>query len=163
MTTSTSQSVTMDERLLAAVSHASVIFLGLGLIAPVVIWATQRTKSAYVAFQALQALTYQVIQAVLYFVVSLIGSIIMMAVVFGFFGLAAAFESEAMAIFAMLVQFLFLFGIFGVMGFYLLVGLIAAIFCLAGKSFRYPLIGGWLERFLQADTKSTVPEVTHAA
>ena len=58
-------STTQNERLLAALSHASIV-LGLfsngvgGIVAALVIWMIKRDKSPYVAFQALQALVYQV-------------------------------------------------------------------------------------------------------
>ena len=58
-------STTQNERLLAALSHASIV-LGLfsngvgGIVTALVIWVVQRNKSAYAAQQALQALVYQV-------------------------------------------------------------------------------------------------------
>jgi uncharacterized Tic20 family protein len=51
-----------DERVLAALSHASIIanVVNLaGMIATSVIWAMQRERSPYVGAQALQALVYQ--------------------------------------------------------------------------------------------------------
>ena len=52
-----------DELTWAALAHASAllnVFGGVGgLIAALVIWLTQREKSAWVAFQALQALVFQ--------------------------------------------------------------------------------------------------------
>ncbi len=50
---------TQDERIMAALSHASAIIPMMGVIAPIVIWATQKDKSSYVVFQALQAIVYQ--------------------------------------------------------------------------------------------------------
>lgn len=57
---------TDDERVLAGLAHASIVLgwltsgLG-GPIAALVIWLTQRDDSPWVAFQALQALAYQLI------------------------------------------------------------------------------------------------------
>jgi uncharacterized Tic20 family protein len=51
-----------DERMLAAMAHASIImnaFSGGGIIAAAVIWATQRGRSPFVAHHALQALLFQ--------------------------------------------------------------------------------------------------------
>lgn len=48
-----------DERVMSALAHGAAIIYFMGLIAPIVIWATQREKSAYVRFQALQAVAYQ--------------------------------------------------------------------------------------------------------
>ena len=62
--------LTENERLLAAAAHASVV-LGVftngvaGIAAALVIWLVQREKSAYVAFQALQAVVYQIVGTVI--------------------------------------------------------------------------------------------------
>lgn len=48
-----------DERIMAAISHASIIAGGFGIVAAAVIWLVQREKSSYVRFQALQATVYQ--------------------------------------------------------------------------------------------------------
>ncbi len=56
---------TQDERVLAAIAHGSIL-LGLltngvaGIVTALIIWVTQREKSAYVAYQALQATVYQI-------------------------------------------------------------------------------------------------------
>lgn len=52
---------TQDERIMAALAHVTVIWPTLGMIAPIVIWGTQREKSPFVGFQALQAAAYQFI------------------------------------------------------------------------------------------------------
>jgi len=48
-----------DERVMAAIAHATVVFSPVGLVGPVIIWAMQKQKSPFVAFQALQAAAYQ--------------------------------------------------------------------------------------------------------
>jgi uncharacterized Tic20 family protein len=50
---------TQDERVMAAISHASIVAGGFGIVAAVVIWLLQKEKSSYVRFQALQATAYQ--------------------------------------------------------------------------------------------------------
>lgn len=56
--TETSRGPTQDERIMAAVAHATVIWPTLGLLAPLVIWGTQREKSPFVGFQSIQAAAY---------------------------------------------------------------------------------------------------------
>lgn len=57
--------VSQEERTMAALAHGSVL-LGVltsgvgGIFAAMIIWLTQREKSAYVAYQAMQALVYQI-------------------------------------------------------------------------------------------------------
>ncbi|MBI3739181.1 MAG: DUF4870 domain-containing protein, partial [Chloroflexi bacterium] len=50
---------TSDERLMAALAHGSVLLSFLGPIGPILIWISQRRKSAYASFHALQAMGYQ--------------------------------------------------------------------------------------------------------
>ena len=48
-----------DEKILAALAHGSVFLMFLGPVVPVILWVTQRKKSNYVSFHALQAMGYQ--------------------------------------------------------------------------------------------------------
>jgi len=52
---------TQDERIMAALAHASAILPFWGLIGAIVIWATQKEKSRFVGFQALQVIAYQIV------------------------------------------------------------------------------------------------------
>ncbi|MGA7193672.1 MAG: DUF4870 domain-containing protein [Anaerolineales bacterium] len=54
-------SITQESRLLVAFSHASILFSYIGVFVPIVIYATQKKKSTYIRFQALQALVWQII------------------------------------------------------------------------------------------------------
>jgi len=58
--------IKQEERVLAGLAHGSVLLGPLtngvgGIVTTLVVWLIQRDKSAYVAFQALQALVYQVV------------------------------------------------------------------------------------------------------
>lgn len=52
---------TMEERLMAALSHGSIVINGLGIVVGAVVWITQREKSAYAAGHGLQAAVYQLL------------------------------------------------------------------------------------------------------
>ena len=56
-----SDKYTQEERLLAALAHASIMMNFMGPIAGLLIYITQKEKSAYVARQGLQATIYQLI------------------------------------------------------------------------------------------------------
>jgi len=68
---SNSQPTSSDERTMAALAHGSIL-LGIltsgigGIVAALVIWLTQRDKSRYVAFQALQATIYQLVGIIVF-------------------------------------------------------------------------------------------------
>ena len=52
-------SANQDDRIWVAIVHGSAFLVFFGPIIPVILWFTHRKKSAYVAFQALQAMIYQ--------------------------------------------------------------------------------------------------------
>jgi uncharacterized Tic20 family protein len=51
----------LEQRLLAALAHGSIVVNGLGILVGVVIWLTQKEKSTYAAGQGLQAAVYQLL------------------------------------------------------------------------------------------------------
>ena len=141
---------TSEEKVWAALAHGSVLFAWFGPIVPTILWVTQRKKSKYVRFHALQAMGYQA----LVFWGWILGLI---AVFIGMFGIAffAALvldanqmKSSAIEIF---LQFFMMLSIFGLWGFFFLGGLAGAVFCMTGHDFRYPIIGPWLRNKLFGD------------
>ncbi len=131
-------STTQDERVMAALAHAAIILPNIGVIVPLVIWLTQKDKSRFVAFQALQALAYHVVLIAGWFVA--IGCFIA-----SIFGLVFAINSSSSGSeFGFLVPFLGIgFIVFVSLGF-VIYGLIGAVMTLQGQDFRYVLIGDWL-------------------
>ena len=55
----------VEERVLAALSHGAIIAQGTGIAAGMLVYITQRGKSKYAAFQGLQAAVYQVVTLIL--------------------------------------------------------------------------------------------------
>lgn len=141
---------TSEEKVLAALAHGSVLFAWFGPIAPTILWVTQRNKSKYVRFHALQAMGYQALA----FWGWILGII---AVFIGMFGMiffaALVLDSNQMESPAILVflQFFTMLSIFGLWGLFFLGGLAGAIFCITGRDFRYPVIGPWLRNKLFGD------------
>lgn len=141
---------TSDEKVLAALAHASVLLSFLGPIGATIVWAVQRNKSKYVRYHALQAMGYQALTFWAWF-------ISMFVFMFGFIGLSlvitiatsesSIFPPEAM----FFIQPVIMLVIFGMWGLMFLIGFIGAIFCILGKDFRYPVIGDWLQRKLFND------------
>jgi uncharacterized Tic20 family protein len=146
-----------NDRIMAALAQVTVLLPLIGVIAPIVIWVTQRDRSRYVSFQALQAVVYQLLM-VLFWVLG------MGCYMFSFFGtflltipLASASNGSAdpeVGLLAMIPIF-FPFAVLGLMMFgfliFIVYGCIAAVLVFKGKDFRYFLIGNWLARYLQKD------------
>lgn len=152
------QTPTPDERLIAALSHITVLLPFWGAIATIFIWLSQREKSGYVAFQSLQALAYHLVMIFAWFV----GMGIYMCVFFTVFlgtMIGAATESfgssEVLIVLFNLSPFLIL-GVFTIFGLaFIVYGVIGAINAFQGKPFRYIFIADRVERFMQSGTEAT--------
>ncbi len=150
--TSTTTTPTQDERIMAAVSHVSIVLTFWGMIVSILIWVLQKDKSPYVRFQALQAGAYHLLTVLGWI---LVGGCYMFAT----FGMMAfmPFMLDSMPRSGPGAEFFIPFAIpFGVMGCGMLLwfaaivyGLAGAVMTLQGKDFRYLVLGARLERFLE--------------
>jgi uncharacterized Tic20 family protein len=140
---------TAEERFLAVISHLSALALGSGLIVPAVFWSENQRKSAWVRFQTLQALGYQslgyTVWALLYLLV-IVFLVVAMSI-------ASALVPRASQNELLLTIFTggLLLSVFGLLGLYFLLPVLAAIFCGLGRDFRYPILGSRLARALGYD------------
>lgn len=160
---------TSDERTMAALAHISAVLPFTGIIVPIIIWVTQKEKSRYVRFQALQATAYQLtmILAWLAGMVCYMGSFFVM-----FGGLFAVGASSSgsqppggLAPVLGFAGFILPFAIFGLMfiggTLFVIYAIVGAIQVVRGKSFYYWIIGKWIERYL-ADSAPKEPVVPSA-
>lgn len=148
------RSVSSDERILAALAHASVLLPGWGYLAPLIIWIIQRKKSAFVTFHALQALVYQLFQMVYWLVIFFFLFVLMMSVFMGSFAAIDRSGSSSSPFLFFLPQMIMFGGM--VLGFalYAIFGILGGILTLARKDYRYPILGHWLERYLSQPSKA---------
>ena len=138
------ESQTSDEKVLAELAHASVLFAFFGPVVPTLIWVYQRNKSRYVRFHALQAMGYQAMAFWAFFVgifIAIFGGIIISIIIASISNI----DPSDMSAFPFIVQPIIMLGIFGLWGIFFLIGIIGAIFCMIGRNFSYPLIGRWLK------------------
>lgn len=135
---------TKDERLLATLAHASVVANTanlIGLIMVAFIWGTQREKSPFVRFQALQAVIYQSFMLAIGMLLTLIWA--------GCLGLSlipVAFRPDLYTTSPPDIFWLVLIGFVVPLGFALvamLYGLYGALQVYRGKPFTYVLVGRW--------------------
>jgi uncharacterized Tic20 family protein len=140
----------------AALAHGAALLPFWGLIGTIVIWATQKDRSRFVAFQALQALIYQVLP--------LLGMFVLVACTMCSFGtfflvipasaiVAERGGGEALIILASLLTTGLPFLVFGV-GLliwlaYLAYAIYAAVRVFQGRDFRYAVVGRWVERTMR--------------
>jgi uncharacterized Tic20 family protein len=149
----TSSIPTQNDKIMAALAHVSALLPMMGVIAPIIIWATQKDKSEFVAFQALQAIAYQLLMILAWFVGM---GCYMLSFFSTFFTIPFAGSSgepnPAVAPLFML-GFVIPFIVFGIIfiggAIFILYGLIGAILTFQGKDFRYFILGDRLEKYLQ--------------
>ena len=142
--------VSSNERNLAALAHASIL-VGMftsgvgGILVALVIWLTQKEKSAYVAFQALQALVYQVAVFLVTMLAWCCWGLLWMALLFlPLLTNPEAYETGVPpGLWAGLCLMIIPLAIWGLT---LLYGLWGGVRCLSGHDFKYALVGGWLEK-----------------
>ncbi len=136
---------TSDERIMAGLANGAVILPIWGLLLAAIIWLTQREKSEYVRQQGGQAIAWQVTQVGAFF----LGMILYVASFFVMMGGTFLLASDSAGppplfffpfiIFGCLFLFQFVFIIMGVW---------AAVRTFQGHAFVYPLVGGYIQRFL---------------
>ena len=127
-----------EERLMAALSHGSIIVSGMGIIVAVVVWLTQKDKFPYAARQAMQATIYQIV-AMAAMIIAWIGWTALFMVLLVPITSAAPAGSEPPPGFWALMFSMFI--PIAIMGLFWLYGIWAAIRTWQGRDFNYPLIG----------------------
>lgn len=157
--------VSQDERLMAALAHVTALLPFVGVLAPIVIWVTQKDKSQHVAFQALQATAYQLTMILAWF----LGMACYMSSFFGMFLGALILPSPGAAPQDELFMLPFMFLPFAVLAVimiggtaFVLYGLIGALMNVRGRPFQYVFIGARVTRYLQ-QTAVQAPDSQQAA
>jgi uncharacterized Tic20 family protein len=148
MNTSADFSPSSDEKLMGALAHF------FGPLVALVVWSTQKDKSRFVKFQALQALAFDVILILVMGVVFFCFFAVLFVAMFGsLFGvLSNASSPEAVGPIFM-APFLFPFSTFVCITplslLIMAIRVIAGISILNGRNYQYPVLGKWLENFLK--------------
>ena len=139
-------SLSQEIRLLAAISHASVLFPNIGFFVTIGIYLTQKKKTSYLGFQALQALIWQIVM----FVFSMLASSCMVGSIFIPVLLTTASQNERLlglaggGVFVAVIVSVLLMTV-GNLAF-VIYGIIGAVMTYQGKDFRYAFIGNRIEK-----------------
>ena len=134
-----------ESRLLAALSHGSIFLQGAGIIVGLVVYLTQREKSKYAAFQALQAAVFQLVSMLFIVVMWIAWTFFYFLTLIPVIQMAeSAPDAPPPPIFWVGMGSMAIpFAVMIVIGLY---GLWAAIRSLQGKDFRYLILGSALEK-----------------
>jgi uncharacterized Tic20 family protein len=147
MTTEIPAVPTQDERVMAALCHVSAIIPTLGIIAPIVIWVTQKDKSHYVYIQSLQAIAYHITMIVCFILGMGCYMLSIFANFFGMFFPAEINNSISPMFFAGVLFPILVFGLIFLGWFaFILYAVIATVMTFQGRNFRYFIIGRLIEK-----------------
>lgn len=141
-----SSAKSQDDRIMAAIAHVTAMLPMMGILAPIIIWVTQKEKSQFVAFQSLQALVYQLFMILVW----IIGIIIYFVSFVIIVPLSNSFRVSVSPIGRILFAIPFLvLGLVFLAEFILMVyGVEGAVRVLQGRDFRYALLGERMKRYL---------------
>ena len=133
--------ISKEEKLMALLSHLSIFIPNIGILAPIIIWVTNKEKSNFVRFNALQAIFFQLIFFILMMLFIFVG-IILMLVAIPWFDLSSNAEPGILFFLSMVFMFMYfplgiIFGIYAA---------VASVKSFKGKIFKYAIIGRIIER-----------------
>jgi uncharacterized Tic20 family protein len=144
---------TSDEGLMAAISHF------FGLLIALIVWATQKDRSPYVRFQALQAMAFDLLVSVVIFLVvdcliTLVFAILAVGVgdivLIGSSNNPSAEPIRVLVSLMTAIPFLIPCVIIPVAGAIFIARLVATIQTFQGKDFHYPWLGALVERSIRS-------------
>jgi len=130
-----------DEKLMSLLSHLAILIPNIGILAPIVIWLTQKEKSKFVRYHAIQAIFFQLLFFIL-LMLSLIAGIILMAISLIFSNISSGGEPGVFFWVSMGIMNLY----FPLWLFFSIYAVVAAVKSFKGKKFRYLIIGRIIEK-----------------
>ncbi len=144
-----------EDRWVASMGHFAVIILLWGSLAPIVSWALQGKRSAFLKFQSVQTVVYQLGTMFLYFAAGffyIFGLVVFIATI-GFEGEVALDSSGGMiGAIVFLVSLLIAMLILLAVPLLHILGQWAGYRVLKGDEYRYPIVGRLVERWVARKT-----------
>src|SRR4030043_2327515 len=131
----------MEEKLMSLLSHLSILIPNIGILAPIIIWVTNKDKSDFVRFNALQAIFFQLIFFILMMLFLFSGLILMLASI-PWYDFSSNAEPGTLFFLSMVFMFMF-FPLWIIFGIY---AAVASVKSYKGKMFKYSIIGRIIER-----------------
>jgi uncharacterized Tic20 family protein len=135
------EKIKSDDKLMSILSHLAILIPNIGILAPIVIWLTQKEKSKFVRYNAIQAIFFQLLFFILLMLSIFIGIILMAISIMlansSSGGEPGAFFWVSMGIINLYFPLWFFFSIYA---------LVAAVKSYRGKRFRYLIIGKIVEK-----------------
>ncbi len=134
----------------AGLCHSSAVVLLWGMILPLMVWSTQKERSARLRFQALQAFLFQLLAfvATIFAFLLLVAMMIAVVALANYMNSAQGVSSNAglYLLIAVFVMLLFMAVMLLALPTYHLFALIAWVRVARGQNYRYPILGKMIER-----------------
>jgi uncharacterized Tic20 family protein len=144
-----------DSRIISSLAHASILLPGIGIFVPLLLWCFRKKYPDDVQKQALQALIYQLLQWIYIQLVALLVMLIIFLI--AFISSGSHLSPEAYSNRMLITGLISIAVIVTAWIVYTFFGLIAAVLCITGKDFVYPILGGWIEKRIANNPASFVP------
>lgn len=152
----------------SGVCHSTAFLQIWGVITPLIVWFSQKGRSAKLRFQALQAFIYQFIAAITNILVSVFGGLLYFIFIFGIlvFGGASKGSGNTEHIPPVLGILFFIF-LGGLMLFWLvsmvavplyyLLAVVASVRTIRGHDFKYPILGKIIAHRIDIANQKVIP------
>jgi len=135
------EKISLEEKLMSLLSHLSIIIPNIGVIAPIIIWVTQKDKSKFLRFNAIQAIFFQLVFFVLVMLSVFTGVILMLV---STFIITKNPDAAPGALFWVSMGIVYLY--FPLWIIFVIYAVVAAVKSFKGRIFRYLIIGRIIER-----------------
>jgi uncharacterized Tic20 family protein len=132
--------LSFEERMKSLLSHLSILIPNIGIMAPILIWVTQRENSKFVRFNSLQAIFFQLISIAIMMLFIFVGIVLMLV---SMPSAIANPNAEPGTLFFVSMIFFFLY--FPIWFIFIIYAIVGAILTYKGKIFRYILLGKIIE------------------
>ena len=135
------EKINSNNKLMSMLSHLSILIPNIGVIAPLVIWITQKDKSKFIRFNAIQAIFFQLVFFALVMLSIFVGFILMFV---SLPSLTANPDTAPGVLFWVSMGIMNLY--FPLWLFFSIYAIVAAVKSFKGKIFRYLIIGKIIEK-----------------
>ena len=140
-----------EDRWVASMGHFAVVIVFWGLLAPILAWAMQGKRSLFLKFQSTQTVVYQAGTILLYFAAGFLYlfGLVVFVLTIGFEGDVALDSSSSMiGAVVFLVSLLMAMLVILVVPLLHILGQWAGYRVLKGDEYRYPVVGGLVEKWI---------------
>jgi uncharacterized Tic20 family protein len=151
-----------DERFMATLAHLSMLIPLMRFFGPIYLWATQRDKSRFITFHALQALAYQAVLMIVSVLVGTLFYIVFLAVALALMPSYLSSPNESSFLLIPFISFLLPFAVVVLLSLVQIVimaySIVGAVLTMQGRPFRYLLLGRMVEKyFINLDRAGASP------